>query len=80
MSRKQGDDRVVWELGRRRFTVKSLHNAVRLKSPVWCFKLPAKIKIFLWLLMCGRTLTKDILVEEGEMDLGNTCFVLLMKA
>lgn len=53
------------------FTVKSLYNSMQTEKPqkiykvLWKMKLPAKIKIFLWLLLWKRILTKDNPKKRG---------------
>jgi hypothetical protein len=42
-------------------------------------KLPGKIKIFLWVVMWGKMLTKVNLGKRGWGVLLNACFVHLMK-
>jgi hypothetical protein len=67
------DDRVRWRLGQKGITVKSLYNALQVRRPdrafkqLWCMKLRGKIKIFLWVIMWGRTLTKDNWAKEDGM-------------
>lgn len=65
------NDSVSWKLDRGKFSVKSMHNSLQTRQPkkvykqLWKLKLPGKIKIFLWLVLWGRILTKDNLVNKG---------------
>lgn len=62
----ENDDVVFWNLGKnRRFSVKSVYDGLTkndcgfFHKRIWKGKIPAKIKIFLWLMSCGAILTKD---------------------
>lgn len=65
------NDAVAWKIGNKGFTVKFLYNSMQTEKPqkiykvLWKMKLPAKIKIFLWLLLWKRILTKDNLKKRG---------------
>jgi hypothetical protein len=71
-----GEDRVFWKFGALgRFTVKSVYNALTIDDSgpyhknIWKAKIPAKIKIFLWLLMNNAILTRDnILKRKGKVS------------
>jgi hypothetical protein len=59
-------DSVKWSLTRQEsFTVQSMYKhlinqiAMHLNKLLWKFKLPIKIKIFIWFLIKGIILTKD---------------------
>lgn len=65
-------DRLCWNLTKQgTFNVKSFYNALCVQQTnvpfkkVWKFKIPLKIKIFIWLILKGRTLTKDNLFKRG---------------
>jgi hypothetical protein len=68
---KERDDKVTWKLGNKGFTIKSWYNALQVRQPVklfkdlWKMKLPWKSKIFLWVVMWGKTLTKVNLGMRG---------------
>jgi hypothetical protein len=68
---REGEDRVTWKLGNKGFIVKSLYNVLHVRQPVkvfkdlWKMKLPGKIKIFLWVVIWGKTLTKVNLGRRG---------------
>lgn len=59
-------DVITWNLGKKgRFTVKSVYNGLTKNENgifhrrIWKGKIPAKIKIFLWLMSSNALLTKD---------------------
>ena len=65
------DDLVSWKFGPLgRFSVKSVYNVLTISDSgpyhkkIWKGKVPAKIKIFLWLLMNNAILTKDNLLRR----------------
>lgn len=65
------NDSVSWKFGPMgRFSVKSVYNALTVNDSgphhrkIWKGKVPAKIKIFLWLLMNNAVLTKDNLLKR----------------
>lgn len=66
-----GNDKLKWNLSEKGFSVKSMYNSLQTRRPkkvykvVWKLKLPSKIKIFLWLVLWGRILTKDDLLKRG---------------
>ena len=67
----EGDDIVTWKFGcHGRFTVKSVYNALTKNDTgpyhkkVWKGKIPAKIKIFLWLVLNNAILTKDNILKR----------------
>jgi hypothetical protein len=70
------DDIFRWGLNQNGlFTVRTMYNALMTGNVwenrlIWMFKLPLKIKIFLWYLNKGVTLTKDNLVRRNWT--GNT--------
>jgi hypothetical protein len=74
-------DSVAWTVGTAgRFSVKSVYNAMTFNdsgpshSKIWKSKIPAKIKIFLWLLLNNAVLTKDNLIKRKWV--GNpTCYI-----
>jgi len=60
------EDSVIWNLGKKeKFTVKSVYKALTKNDAgpyfwkIWKEKIPAKIKIFLWLVANNAILTKD---------------------
>jgi hypothetical protein len=61
------------------FTVKSMYaalinNGVRVSHNIWQTKLPMKIKIFMWYLKKGMTLTKDNLARRNWSGDKSCCF------
>jgi hypothetical protein len=46
---------------------------------LWKIKIPLKVKIFLWFLFRGVTLTKDNLVKRTGMVVKNIVFVITIK-
>lgn len=74
------DDVVLWKFGALgKFSVKSVYNAMTRNDSgpyhkkIRRSKIPAKIKIFLWLMMNNATLTKDNLLRRNWV--GNpSCF------
>jgi hypothetical protein len=64
-------DRIVWSLEKnRRFSVKSVYNSLTSLDEgsyhklIWEGKVPAKIKIFMWLMINNAILTKDNLLNR----------------
>jgi len=64
-------DRIFWALGKnKKFSVKSVYNALTSSDGglyhrmIWKGKVPAKIKIFMWLLTNNAILTKDNLIKR----------------
>jgi hypothetical protein len=76
------DDKLIWNLGNKGFTVNSLYkkNSMdQIKVPyrfLWKSKLPQKIKVFFWLVIRNKILTKDNLKKEIGRDLMNDVFVV----
>jgi hypothetical protein len=76
------EDKLIWGLGNKGFTVNSLYkkNSMdQIKVPyrfLWKSKLPQKIKVFLWLVIRNKILTKDNLKKEIGRDLMNAVFVV----
>lgn len=65
------DDYVIWKFGTKgTFTVKSVYNALTANESgpshrkIWKSKIPAKIQIFLWLVLNNAILTKDNLIKR----------------
>jgi len=65
-------DVVFWNLGKNgKFSVKSVYDGLTkndcgfFHKRIWKGKIPAKIKIFLWLMSCGAILTKDNLRKRN---------------
>lgn len=76
-----GKDTFVWNLHNSGiFSVPSMYMAllqdgvVSSKSPLWKLKVPLKIKIFLWYLQKGVTLTKDNLAKRRWQGSTRCCF------
>jgi hypothetical protein len=72
-----GDDRSLWLLGNKGFSVKSLYKESKCSQVtvpsnfLWKTKLPHKIKAFLWLVVHKFFLTKDNLAKrnwKGNLD------------
>jgi hypothetical protein len=64
------DDRIVWGLDKKGFSVNSLYKKKvmdQVSVPykfLWKSKLPQKIKIFIWLVVRNKILTKDNLKKK----------------
>jgi zinc-binding in reverse transcriptase len=66
-------DSIFWHLEKSSFfTVQSLYKFlnsggvhIRLTISVWILKIPLKVKLFLWLAIKNRILTKDNLIKRG---------------
>lgn len=70
-----------WDLNKSgSFTVKSMYLAliqegvVARNNPIWQLKVPLKIKVFLWFLVKGATLTKDNLAKRMWQGDTKCCF------
>jgi hypothetical protein len=68
----EGDNIITWKFGGHGcFTMKSVYNALTSNDSgpyhkkVWKSKIPAKIKIFLWLVMNNAILTKDNMIKRN---------------
>ena len=68
-----GKDKIEWTLtADKRFSVKSLYKELitsGIKFPqkyLWKIKVPAKIKVFLWLVNKNSILTMDVLLKKGS--------------
>lgn len=66
------NDKLVWNLTKTGvFSVKSFYNALCVQQidiplkKIWSFKILLKIKIFIWILLRGKILTKDNLFRRG---------------
>jgi hypothetical protein len=75
------DDVFIWKnFGAGRFTVQSMYKELMKEGRVpqqcvfWKVKLPCKIKIFLWYLLKGVTLTKDNLAKRKWKGDTKCCF------
>lgn len=90
----RNEDTIRWTLTKHgNFTVKSFHRALSLQNvdfphkKHWKFKVPLKIRIFIWLVIKNKILTKDNLHKRGGgketqsvnfvigEKLSNTCFL-----
>ena len=73
-------DKPIWRLGNKGFTVNSLYKKNSLdqfKVPyrfLWKSKLPQKIKVFLWLVIRNKILTKDNLRKRNWKGSDDCCF------
>ena len=74
------DDRIVWGLDKKVFSVNSLYKrnvmdqvSVPYKF-LWKSKLPQKIKIFIWLVVRNKILTKDNLKKRNWNGSQECCF------
>ena len=74
-------DVFVWNLHRSgSFTVRSMYlnliqeGVLPTKNPLWKIRVPLKIKIFLWYLQKGVTLTKDNLAKRNWQGSVKCCF------
>jgi hypothetical protein len=74
------EDRIVWSLGKKGFSVNSLYKK-KMSDQVamscrflWKSKLPHKIKIFIWLVVRNKILTKDNFKKRNWHDSGDCCF------
>jgi hypothetical protein len=74
------EDKLNWCLGTQGFTVNSLYkkNSMdQIKVPyrfLWKTKLPQKIKVFLWLVVRNKILTKDNLKKRSWKGSSECCF------
>jgi hypothetical protein len=74
------EDKLIWRLGNKGFTVNSLYkkNSMdQIKVPyrfLWKSKLPQKIKVFLWLVIRNKILTKDNLRKRNWKGSDECCF------
>jgi hypothetical protein len=65
------NDTVKWKLDPKGFSVRSMYRALKWRSfgfPfkfLWKVKVPAKVKVFLWLVVKRSILTKDVLHHRG---------------
>jgi hypothetical protein len=78
------EDRVNWCMGNKGFTVNSLYKKNSIEQVtvpyrfLWKSKLPQKIKVFIWLVIRNKILTKDNLKKkEIGMVLVSTVFVVV---
>lgn len=69
---QEGDDIISWKFGPKgRFSVKSVYDALSVTEngpyhkKIWKSKVPAKIKIFLWLVLNNAILTKDNMIRRN---------------
>jgi hypothetical protein len=74
------EDSWEWKLGKNSvFSVKSMYNdlmiaeQVPVASPIWKLKIPLKIKVFMWYLTKGVTLTKYIFLQRNWKG-DNSCY------
>lgn len=74
------DDKIVWGLGKKVFSVNSLYKKKvmdQVSIPykfLWKSKLPQKIKIFIWLVVRNKILTKDNLKKRNCNGSLECCF------
>jgi hypothetical protein len=74
------EDRVSWCIGNKGFTVNSLYKKNSIDQvPVphrflWKSKLPQKIKVFIWLVVRNKILTKDNLKKRNWHGSSECCF------
>jgi hypothetical protein len=74
------DDRIIWGLDKKVFSVNSLYKKKvmdQVSVPykfLWKSKLPHKIKIFIWLVVRNKILTKDILNKRNWKGSQECCF------
>ena len=65
------EDYVTWKLDPKGFSVRSLYRALKIGSmgfpfnSLWRYKIPAKVRVFLWLAVRKSILTKDVLHRRG---------------
>lgn len=61
----EAKDRIIWNLGSKGFTVRSLYQKLKTqeipfpKKFLWKVKIPQRIKVFIWLMLKNSILTKD---------------------
>jgi hypothetical protein len=74
------EDRIMWNLGRKGFSVNSIYKN-KMEDQVlipykflWKSKLPQKIKIFIWLVVRNKILTKDNLKKRNWNGSLECCF------
>jgi hypothetical protein len=74
------EDRIVWTLGKKGFSVNSLYKKKMCNQVVvphrflWKSKLPHKIKVFIWLVVRNKILTKDNLKKRNWHGSWDCCF------
>jgi hypothetical protein len=74
------EDRIVWLLGNKGFSVNSLYKnkmSDQVAVPyrfLWKSKLPHKIKVFIWLVVRNKILTKDNFKKRNRHGSGDCCF------
>jgi hypothetical protein len=79
-------DRVNWSLDKNGFSTKSLYNRIScegVKVPyrfLWKIKIPHKIKIFLWLIIKNRILSKENLIKRSWSGVSDCVFCGLFES
>lgn len=79
-------DRVNWSLDKNGFSTKSLYNRIScegVKVPyrfLWKIKIPHKIKIFLWLIIKNRILSKENLIKRSWFGVSDCVFCGLFES
>jgi hypothetical protein len=79
------EDRIVWSLGKKGFSVNSLYKKKMSDQVVvpcrflWKSKLPHKIKKFIWLVVRNKILTKDNLKKEISTVLEIVVYVVALN-
>jgi hypothetical protein len=74
------EDRVKWCMGNKGFTVNSLYKKNSIDQAtvpyrfLWKSKLPQKIKVFIWLVVRNKILTKDNLKKRSWHGSSECCF------
>jgi hypothetical protein len=74
------EDKIVWTLGKKGFSVNSLYKKKMEDQTLipykflWKSKLPHKIKVFFWLVVRNKILTKDNLKKRCWIGSLNCCF------
>jgi hypothetical protein len=74
------EDKIVWTLGKKGFSVNSLYRKKMENQTLipykflWKSKLPHKIKVFFWLVVRNKILTKDNLRKRCWIGSLNCCF------
>jgi hypothetical protein len=74
------EDRVKWCMGNKGFTVNSLYKKNSIDQAtvpyrfMWKSKLPQKIKVFIWLVVRNKILTKDNMKKRSWHGSSECCF------
>ena len=85
VSLRDHPDTLIWKLDPKGFSVRSVYRTLKMGTlaypfkGVWKFKIPAKVKVFLWLAIRNSILTKNVLHRRGWEGVGCVNSVVLMR-